>query len=208
MNIADAFWHKTFVWQVITHFGSAGLLLPMLAIALMGLWQAGQRRAVRVWMLSLSFAVVITMTSKLLFMGWGLGIASLDFTGISGHTLLATSILPVLFNVISGKSESQPRYLGVWAGLILSTGVGISRIVLGMHSVSEVVAGWIIGMVVCGVALSALENRAQQPGYLRFSGLILLLAFGSTTSNYLPTHALEIRLALQLSGHDKLFTRP
>src|ERR1035437_3672837 len=122
----DAFWQATTVWRVITNLGSAGLMLPVLAMASIGLWQSQQKAAVRLWMLSLSLAVMITMATKILFLGWGLGIAFFDFTGISGHALLSTSVLPVFFYWL--WASDQPRFRGAGAifGLMLGAGVGLS----------------------------------------------------------------------------------
>jgi membrane-associated phospholipid phosphatase len=194
-------------WQLITHLGSSSLLMPILAIALIGLWLASQKKVVHLWIMGLTLAVTITVISKVIFLGWGIGIASLNFTGISGHTLLATSILPILFCSVVGGSQTKFKNIGLWFGLILSFSVGISRIVLGMHSISEVVAGWMIGLVVCSVTLNAMESHRGHLAYLQLSLLIFLLAIGSTTPNYLPTHDMEIKLALLLSGHDKPYTR-
>ena len=194
-------------WQLITHLGSASLLMPILAITATGLWRAGQENAVRVWLMALALGVAITVASKILFLGWGMGIAFLDFTGVSGHTLLASSILPVLFFSVEGGTKPRVRTVSLWLGLAFSLAVGISRIVLGMHSPSEVVAGWLLGLAISGAVLKALENLGPRQGYMLLPFLVLFLAFGSTTSSYLPTHDMEIRLALLLSGRDKPFTR-
>jgi membrane-associated phospholipid phosphatase len=194
-------------WQLISHLGSSSLLMPILAIAVIGLWLSSQKKVVHLWIIGLTLAVTITVISKVFFLGWGIGIASLNFTGISGHTLLATSILPVLFFSVAGESQTKFSNIGLWFGLILSFSVGISRIVLGMHSISEVVAGWMIGLVVCGVTLNAMESHLGRLAYLQISLLFFMLAIGSTTPNYLPTHDMEIKLALLLSGHDKPYTR-
>ena len=79
-------------WQLITQLGSSSLLLPVLVVSVLTLLFARQKKAVCLWLTALTFAVTFTLATKLLFLGWGIGIASLDFTGVSGHTLLSTSI--------------------------------------------------------------------------------------------------------------------
>lgn len=194
------------LWPVVTHLGSSSLMLPIFGIALAGLWYAGHVAAARIWLLALAVASGITLVSKCLFLGWGIGIAALNFTGVSGHTLLAASIFPVLCHWLF-VPPSVGRYPGVVVGLLLAALIGVSRVVLGAHSVSEVViAGW-MGLVVSGLTVRALPHGARAPWFARLSPLVLLLALHTSTATYLPSHAWEVRLALYLSGHDRPFQR-
>jgi membrane-associated phospholipid phosphatase len=194
-------------WQFITHLGSASLLMPCLGVALIELWISHQKSAIYQWIIALSIGVILTLISKVLFLGWGVGIASLNFTGISGHAFLATSIIPILFYSFSGGLQEKTKNNGFWIGLILSFLVGISRIILGMHSLSEVVSGWILGLTVCIFVLNAIKYQEQRYSSLHLLILVFIVSIGSTTPNYLPTHDIEIKFALYLSGHDKPFTR-
>jgi membrane-associated phospholipid phosphatase len=196
-----------YLWRVVTHLGAAGLLLPVLAIAAVGLWQSGQQAAVRIWLLSLALATALTLTSKMLFFGWGIGVASLDFTGISGHALLASSVLPVFCNWQLASERQRISVAGVILGLLLVIGIGLSRVVLGAHSQSEVIAAWMVGALVSGLALNAMGVPTRRPWFARAAPLVLLLAFGSTASSYLPTHDWEVDLSLWLSGRSQPYTR-
>ena len=205
-DMPEALQAHPYAWQVITHLGSASLLLPVMAIVAIALWRAGQRAALRVWLLAFAVAVALTLATKIAFLGWGLGIATLDFTGISGHTLLACSVLPLLFGwLLAGER----RFSATGAGLGLLAGglVGASRFALDTHSVSEVVVAWLFGLAVCSLSLRALEATAQRPWFARLSPLLLLLSFNATASTYLPSHEFEIRIALLLSGRDRHYTR-
>ena len=184
-------------------------MIPVLIMVVIGLWQSDQKRAIFLWVSSLTLAIIVTVVSKVLFIGWGIGIAALDFTGISGHALLATSILPVLFYLVIGTAQKKLGWLGLWLGLALAIAVAISRLVIGAHSFSEVFAGCLLGMGVSGLGIRTmtLTNQNLRPGLVRVSLLILLLAFDSNSSGYLPSHYLEIRLALFLSGHDHPYSR-
>jgi hypothetical protein len=206
--MADPFSQVGHAWSVITHLGAATLALPTLAITVTGLWQSHQRVAARVWLLGLALAIAVTLTSKILFLGWGIGIASLDFTGVSGHALLATAVLPVLFSSLLAPDQLRFRIAGAVFGLWLGAAVAVSRVVLGAHSVSEVVCAWLIGFVVTVVTVKSMENHEPRPWIVFLAPLVLLFAFSTTHSNYLPTHGWEIDLALFVSGHDKPYTRP
>ncbi|WP_018608011.1 phosphatase PAP2 family protein [Uliginosibacterium gangwonense] len=194
-------------WSVITHLGSATLVLPTLALTVIGLWQSRQHVATCVWVLGLVLSIAITLVSKILFLGWGIGIASLNFTGISGHTLLATSVLPILFSSLLLPDQFRFRVAGAVFGLLLGAEVAVSRVVLGAHSVSEVVCAWLIGFVVTVVTVRSMKKQKQRPWIVYLAPFILLFAFGTKHSNYLPTHDWEINLALFMSGHETPYTR-
>jgi membrane-associated phospholipid phosphatase len=182
-------------------------MMPVLAISATGLWHSCQKEAVSMWLITLALAVMVTLTTKVLFLGWGFGIAFLDFTGISGHTLLATSVLPVFFTWLLASEERRISLAGAGFGLLLGAGVGVSRVVLDTHTHSEVVSAWILGMVVSVLALNAMQGTIQRPWFARLSPLVLLLAFGTSTSNYLPTHDWEVKVSLLLSGNSKPYKR-
>jgi len=138
-------------WRAVTHLGAAGLLLPVFAAQMVGLWSWQRALATR-WALAVAMAASVALLTKCLFFGSGLGIAALNFTGISGHALLATSIYPVLFSIHA--PQNSPRwqraglYLGLAVAVAVAVAVGVSRIVLGAHSASEVWSAWGLGLLV------------------------------------------------------------
>jgi len=193
-------------WWVITHMGASSLLLPALVLVLGGLWESGARAVAHSYLLRILVAVTITVISKCLFFGWGIGIAALDFTGISGHTLLATSILPLLLRGIPWPAL-QARGWGAAAGWALALAVGVSRVMVNAHSVSEVVAGWVLGGAVSWPTLRALGRTQLTHWASKLAPLVLLLAIHTGSATYLPTHDIEVRLALWVSGKGKPFMR-
>ena len=44
-------------WLLITRLGSPSLMLPLMAMLVVGLWQAGQNAAIRIWLASVAAAV-------------------------------------------------------------------------------------------------------------------------------------------------------
>lgn len=204
--MTDALPLSTQTWWVITHMGASSLLLPALLLVVGGLWESGARAVARSYLLRIALAITLTVISKCLFFGWGVGIEALDFTGISGHTLLATSILPLLLRGVPWpalQARSGPEAIG-WA---LAIAVGVSRVMVNAHSVSEVLAGWALGAAVSWPALRALGARPLTHWASKFAPLILLLAFHGNSATLLPTHEIEVRLALWVSGQGKPFMR-
>lgn len=73
-------------WQLISFFGDSTVLLPS-AAALFIVLMLRKTSRLLAWQWSLLFGITgaIVCASKLAFMGWGLGIRELDYTGFSGH---------------------------------------------------------------------------------------------------------------------------
>lgn len=189
-------------WWTITHLGSSSLLLPACLLLMAGLWRTQQRRALLWLVLSLGAAVGITLVSKIAFYGWGLGVAAWDFTGVSGHTLLAAALLPLLLRCLPGWGR-----WGALAGAGLALTVGVSRVAVGAHSPSEVLAAWLLGGAVAAAVLAALGTVRLRHPALTVAPLLLLGSLHTPAATYLPSHSWEVRAALWLSGRATPYTR-
>ena len=197
--------HPAETWLLITHLGSASIMLPMFVMLTAELWLGGQKPGLVAWWLAMMAGVALVLASKIAFIGWGWGSASLNFTGISGHTLLASSILPMWMGRLLAGPDKRFSLPGVMLGLAIGALVGWSRLVLGAHSPSEVIAGWLLGLGISLVACKVMGEHYPARGWARLpAGMFLLLVFSPALSGYLPTHQWEVDLALALSGH----TRP
>lgn len=195
------------IWLMITHLGAAGNVLPLLLIGALALWQCEQRKALRHWLLAFGLAALLTLSSKMLFLGWGIGIAAINFTGISGHTLLSTSILPLLCAWLWAPLRTPFNPWGAFCGLLLGVLVAFSLVVIGAHSASEVLLGWLAGSLVSLAALRALGAPKKKPLLASLAAVMLVLGWVGNFASYLPTHDWEIRLALLFSARDKPYTR-
>jgi hypothetical protein len=196
------------LWALLTRLGEADILLPAALLAAAALFfQAHSRRLATRWTSLIFGAALLTTASKLAFIGWGVGWAAMDFTGISGHAMFAAAIYPVLLtNILPGDARGKHR-LALALGCALALLIGLTRLVLGVHSLSEVVSGLLLGGAVSALTLSAAGpvaalRRPMIPG--------LLVLWMALTPFQLPasqTHSLVTRLALAMSGHEAPFTR-
>lgn len=198
-------------WMALTHVGAAAAILPMVPAIGLGLWQEKRHAVATTWAAALFVAIVIVLVSKFAFIGWGLGIARLDFTGISGHTLLATAILPVVCAWLPLPRAGS--VLAILLGVVLVVLVGWSRVILGAHSWSEVVAGWCLGALVSGIVVFRMRDSTAIPRDfsvmrgLIMATLLVMVSMSQTMAVILPAHSLEVRIALALSGRDHPFSR-
>ena len=198
-------------WQQVTQLGAAGAILPMVPIIMLGYWQERRHQVVVAWSVALVAGILVVLISKIAFAGWGLGIASLDFTGVSGHALLATAILPVAIAWFSPTRHWTVVFMSV--GLAIVILVGGSRVMLGAHSWSEVAAGWCLGALVSGTGLILMRGSGpyrRVPFAMRcFIAMALMgmIFMNRSMAEALPSHTWEVQLALVLSGHERPFQR-
>lgn len=194
-------------WIAITNLGSSALLLPF-AVAIAACLAAGRAwRLAGLWLALFSAGVLLVVVTKVLFLGWGIGARSINFTGISGHAMLATAVLPATAYLILHRRSRRVRLAGAAAAGLIGLAVAVSRVTLNAHSVSEVAAGLALGLAV-STAFVALSRRYEPP---RLSGRVLLLVFallfGTLYGQRLPTQRWIRDVAVTLAGRDRPFIR-
>lgn len=195
-------------WHLITRLGEAQILLPAGLLAALSLARRPEGRPLVAWWLALlGAATLLTTASKVAFIGWGLGSAELNFTGISGHAMFAAAVYPMLLGALNSRASPPGRRLAVVAGALLALLVGASRIVIGVHSASEVVSGLLVGGTASAAALALirLPRALINPLIPAIVALWLLLTPAHAPPS--QTHSMVTRLSLALSGHKTPYTR-
>ncbi|MFR0692445.1 phosphatase PAP2 family protein [Enterobacterales bacterium AE_CKDN230030158-1A_HGKHYDSX7] len=192
-------------WPLITRLGDSSLLAP--AAAFVFGWLLYRREAAKagLWALLFGFSTALVVGSKLAFMGWGIGIANLNFTGISGHSMMAGAVLPTLAAQLF--SSRRAALLAAACAALVAVLVGISRLAINVHSPAEVYAGLSLGL-----GTSAAFLAATRAGLPTFQPAILLLVVAlslgqAATGVRAPTHQLLERIAMHLADRPAPFQR-
>ncbi|MDR6094770.1 phosphatase PAP2 family protein [Stenotrophomonas sp. SORGH_AS_0321] len=184
-----------YIWQPLSMLGDSRSLLPA-AMVLIAFGACQRSRWSLRCIASLCVIGTLVLGSKLAFLGWGIGLARLDFTGFSGHATLSALIWPVLLAV--GLSTRRSHWSAA-AGLMLAAVIAYSRLPLQAHSWSEIVSGWLLGASGAVWTLRRLDaSSPARPGWLAtalVAGAFIPLAFPEAT-----THEAVVRLATALSG--------
>lgn len=191
-------------WSHLSALGGFDITAPVaLTIAA---WLASARcwRLALTWCALFCVAMTLAAGSQMAFIGWGLGIESLAFTGFSGHATRAAAVYPVALFLLLEKRERRWRRVAVLAGVILAVGVAAARVKIGAHAISEATAGCLLGL--CAAAMFITSTRttgsdAPRPVVLGLLAIVLLLPRGDA----LNTHQWVTAAALKLSGHDRIF---
>lgn len=190
------------VWRTLSALGDSRWLLPMALVLLITLPRADTRLKWR-WLLAIAVTAGVTLASKLAFMGWGIGIKSVHFTGFSGHAAMSSVIYPVVGALLAGTSK-LPRRIGLVIGVLLATAIAWSRIPLHAHSLSEVIAGLMLGLG-CSTWAMHTAGPSSRPNAVAaaaavLAGMVLPLALPDV-----HTHQLVIALAKLISGRAEIF---
>ncbi|MBU6517975.1 phosphatase PAP2 family protein [Pantoea sp. B270] len=196
-------------WRTLTYFGDSMLLIPTaVIIALVLPWKSDNRRTVLYWLLAFGLAGLLVSISKIMFLGFGIGSARYNFTGFSGHSAMSATLWPVMMWLISGRWPTFWRALTIGIGYLIPLMVGLSRLVIHAHSVSEVLAGLMLGFTLSSAFLLS-QRRTALKGFsvvqVAVAFLIPLLLMGhgrvATTQQFLE------RFSADLAGLEKPFTR-
>jgi membrane-associated phospholipid phosphatase len=207
MSVASYFRLPWGFWEFVTRLGEAQLLTPT-ALAL-GAWLAwtGARRSAGLWLALFGFAFTLTSATKIAFIGWGVGIPRLNFTGISGHAMHAAAVLPLLLHSLAAARGRATRGAAVAAGYVVAAIVALSRFVLGAHSPSESVIGFALGGAASALTLVLAHLPARALPHTLGFVLVAAQLLNSLAAPSVRTHDIVTRVALAVSGHERPYTR-
>ncbi|RFU48977.1 phosphatase PAP2 family protein [Paraburkholderia sp. DHOC27] len=134
------------MWTAISNIGDAALTLPIAAVCAVWLALSDWRLALR-WLLVLAVGMALVGATKILYFGCGVQIPAIGFRMISGHTTLSTSIWTVAFALLF-RCEGGSARVGAALGLAIGVLTAVARVFDTAHSVSEVIAGWMLGAAI------------------------------------------------------------
>jgi membrane-associated phospholipid phosphatase len=195
------------LWLSITSVGSAGVMIPLALATAAWLAIGYPKRLALCWLVLFGGASMLVLLSKIAFIGWGIGLRRWDFTGISGHAMVSSAALPVAMFVALLPGSRWIRGLGVSVGVVAGIVVGVSRLRLNAHSVSEVIAGCALGalaaLLFVAYAWRAEAGRLSPAPVAASLAMVALLLHGVSV----PTQRWVTDIALQISGHERPFIR-
>ncbi|NDP59528.1 MAG: phosphatase PAP2 family protein [Oxalobacteraceae bacterium] len=194
-------------WLRLTSFGDSIVTIPAAAAIVLWLLSGRAWRMALWWTVLFGAGMALVVATKIAFIGWGIGIAAIDFTGFSGHAMRATAVLPVIGFLAFNGGRQRVRVAGFAVGLAIALLISVSRVMVDAHSVSEAVSGALLGSAISLIFIRITSTIARPVvnGWL----VVLSLAglFWVSTAEPAPTQELLTDIALELSGHDRAFTR-
>jgi membrane-associated phospholipid phosphatase len=194
-------------WSLLSLVGSMAVMGP--AGVFVGAWLAlgKHTRLAMNWVLLFGAGMVVVVLTKLAFMGWGVGIASISFAGFSGHAMRASAVLPVLFYLLFKHLRPSNVGVGVALGALLAVLITVSRLELGAHPISEAMGGSLLGFGIAWLFIRQAHKLQEFRIHPVLAGLGLCGLLMAPHVEPVPTEELIERAALILSGHDHTFSR-
>lgn len=161
----------TQVLQVVTALGSAWFLILLLVVVTIVL-VAGRHSwsVVALPIVSAAGAAILVTTIKLLIARprptLGAVVATADgFAFPSGHSAQAVATYGVLAWLVAHLAARRTVRVGAWlSGVVLIGLIGFSRLYLGVHWLSDVIGGYIIGAAWAVVAVTAMTATDRATG--------------------------------------------
>ena len=175
------------MWNAISDLGDAAVTLPLAAAC--AIWIAlSDRRLATYWLIFLAAGVALVGTTKILYAGCGIEINEIGFRVVSGHTMLSSAVWTTCIALLLRRAGLAS--IGVSIGLASGALIGAARVFEEAHTVSEVIAGWMLGSAVALFFVRALGKSHVQLRGTAVAGASLLLVSGIAYGHHAPFQAL------------------
>lgn len=194
-------------WHTITFLGDSTMTIP--GACILALWLGANRmwRPMFAWLLAFGTAMSIVVISKLLFMGWDITLPKLNFTGFSGHTASSSALYLSIALLLTQDGSRVRRALVLALTALLVTAVGLSRLMIKVHSESEVLLGLLVGAAAAwGFSLSLRQSAPPLRHLLLPLGLAAVLMM-TGFDKPAPTQSFLQEVAKNLSGRSEPYMR-
>lgn len=148
--------------HTLTGTGDLAVLAPLIGILSAWLLLTRQLAALCWWNVAVAICAGMTAILKIYFY---ICPPAADFSNPSGHTSLSTLVYGSLTLLILRSVIGWRRYVVALLGAAVVFSIGMSRLLLHVHSVPEVLFGWLIGSFTLWIFARAF--RLHEYPYLR-----------------------------------------
>ena len=172
----------------VSDFGDTAVTLPLAAILVLCLWgvqsPASSATALRSLALCLGAVVLLKVTFITCGRHWDVGLVS-----PSGHAAISLTVYGMAAMVLTSWTSGVWRVSLAMAAAVLVAAIAVSRVLLGVHTVTEVVVGLLVGAAALWVFAASHRWPAEwRPGRakLLFLGLALFVPLAALHGERLP----------------------
>jgi membrane-associated phospholipid phosphatase len=151
----------------LTDFADQAVILPLVLAVAVALAVQGWRRGASVWLAVVASVFFATVVGKIMFLACSPLFGPIDVHSPSGHVAAATVVTGGLAAMLTRRRASI-----LPAAVLAAAVIGVSRLVLGMHTLPEVIIGAMIGLA---GAVALLRFAGPPPPRLRAVPLALVV---------------------------------
>jgi hypothetical protein len=196
-----------FWWHWLSVAGSLAVTGPIGVAIAVWLLAGKSWRLTWTWALLFGGGMVLVVLTKLAFMGWAIGIESVEFAGFSGHAMRAAAVYPVAAFLATRSLPPMAQMLGSTAGVLLSVLIAMSRIHTDAHSPSEAWTGCVLGLLVAAAFIWYANAERQMALSRVLVALCLPVLLVAPRVQPIPAEMWIAKVATYLSGRDHPYTR-
>ncbi|RZT10104.1 PAP2 superfamily protein [Duganella sp. CF402] len=194
-------------WHWLSVIGSLAVTGPIGVAIVVWLLAGKSWRLTAIWLVLFGAGMALVVATKMAFIGWGIGVASVEFAGFSGHAMRAAAVFPVAGFLATRSTSQTMHWLGTAAGVLLAVLIAMSRVYVRAHSQSEAVTGCVLGLLVAGIFIW----YASTEHHMALSRLLVMLCIPvllvAPRVEPIPAEQWITKAALYLSGRDQPYTR-
>jgi undecaprenyl-diphosphatase len=152
----------------VTRLGAAEALIPLAALLLWRLRATGRQRAAVLFLVAAVGAEALELILKLVFrrarpeafFGY---LQPLGYSFPSGHAIVSCCFYGVAAAILTVRMRSRAARALTWAGAgLLAAVIGFSRVYLGVHYPSDVLAGYMAGVIWVAAVRAGYEIRLRR----------------------------------------------
>jgi undecaprenyl-diphosphatase len=153
---------------LVSWLGHGSVLTAWVVAAVVWLYRLRARHLIGYLVLTSAGAGLLNLLLKLSFARprpalWSRLAAASGYSFPSGHAMASAAVYVALAMVVAASRPSARAAVAVVAG-VLVVAIGVSRVYLGVHYPSDVLAGWILG-VIWAVAMYPTRTSVSASGH-------------------------------------------
>jgi len=152
--------------RFLTDFADQAVILPLVVAIALALAAQGWRRGALVWLAAVAGTFAAMLALKLTFLACTPLFSPMEIRSPSGHVAAATVVAGGLAALLTGRRRSI-----LPVALLAAVVIGMSRLVLGAHSLPEVILGAVVGLA----GAAALLRFAGPPPPLRLAPIVAVV---------------------------------
>lgn len=159
---------KVFLWITLLAKGKIVLCVALLLVVIFFLWK--KREFVIPLMVTLTGSALFDLLGKVAFHRQrppGVAVyAETSFSFPSGHSTIAAALYGFAVYCFWRRSATWGRRLNIlFAGIFLIAAIGFSRLYLGVHFLSDVLGGYLLGLLwlIIGICMAESNTRKERP---------------------------------------------
>lgn len=176
----------------VTGLGDVGVLLPVGMVITVFCWLGGHRRLALQWFILLTAGMGLTGVAKLAFHVCGDVLTGDRIRSPSGHVVLSLIVFGGLAISLSGGRSLLTKTLFAAGGTLLILLIAWSRVRLGYHTRSEVLAGFLLGgFCLAGFAVTYRQERLSILGFILVAVVLAVLAYLLRQFSLTPEHHVQ-----------------